>query len=205
MKTRNLIGVFATALTVSLVLGLAPQEEKPAAKPAAAKGAKFSVDDVHSSLIFGIEHMGVSMFYGRFNDLGGHYTLDLNSPEASTFEITAATDSVDTGNGGRDRHLKGADFFNAAEFPKITFKSAKVSKIADGKLQVTGDLTMHGVTKPVTMDMKVYPPKSTERGTKSGIAGQFNIKRTDFGMDTYVSNGGLGDEVTIIFGIEGNE
>jgi polyisoprenoid-binding protein YceI len=120
MKTRNLIGVFATALTVSLVLGLAPQEEKPAAKPAAAKGAKFSVDDVHSSLIFGIEHMGVSMFYGRFNDLGGHYTLDLNNPEASTFEITAATDSVDTGNGGRCRTSMAQSL---GESKKTTFPS----------------------------------------------------------------------------------
>lgn len=204
MKIRNIIGIGATVLTVSLVLGLSPQGVQPAPKSEPTKGAKFSVDDVHSSLIFGIEHMGVSNFYGRFNDLGGSYTLDMSNPEASTFEITAATDSVDTANGGRDKHLKGPEFFNAGDFPIISFKSTKVSKTADNKLQMTGDLTVHGVTKPVTIEMKVYPPKNTERGTKSGIAGQFNIKRTDFGMDTYVSNGALGDDVTIIFGIEGN-
>ena len=203
MKIRTFVGVGITALACALALGLAPQSEKPAPQTESTKGHKFSVDDVHSSLIFGIKHMDLCNFYGRFNDLDGHFVLDMDNPEASSFDVKVKMNSVDTGNTGRDKHLKSPDFFNAAEFEHMSFKSTKVSKSADNTLQVTGDLTLHGVTKSITVEMKVNGPKETQQGFKSGVESTFTINRTDFGLGT--SGGGLGDDVTVIVALEGKK
>jgi polyisoprenoid-binding protein YceI len=202
MRIKSIAGIGITVLAAALALGLAPQAEKPAPKDEASKSMKFSVDDVHSSLIFKIEHMGLCHFYGRFNDLDGHYTLDTANPEASAFDIKVKVNSVDTASENRDKHLKSPDFFNAAEFEHISFKSTKVSKSADNTLQVTGDLTLHGVTKPITVNMTVNGPKDFEGKFKSGIETTFTINRADFELG---SAGGLGDEVTIMLAIEGRK
>jgi polyisoprenoid-binding protein YceI len=205
MKIKSLVGLAASALTTVLVLGLAPRPlaEQPVASAAEdAKATKFSVDDVHSSLIFSIQHVGLTNFYGRFNDIDGHYTLDMANPEASSFDVRIKTKSVDTANDGRDKHLKSPDFFNAAEYPNIEFKSTKVSKTGDNTLQVTGDLTMHGVTKPLTLEMKVFPPREIEKmGLRSGVETTFTVHRTDFGVGA--PGMGLGDDVTITVALEG--
>ena len=186
-------------------LGFAAREEMyPAPTPAhpiaptALAADSFTLDPVHSSVMFRIEHMGVSNFYGSFNDVSGSYTLGENP----SFNFTIKTESIDTRNEGRDKHLKSPDFFNAVEFPTITFKSTSVEKAGDN-LKVTGDLTMHGVTKPVTAELKFWPAKETRQGVKGGFETMFTIKRTDFGMNTYVTEGALGDEVTVLFAGEG--
>jgi polyisoprenoid-binding protein YceI len=202
MKVRNLAGVLAVGVVAAVSLGLSPQA-KIAAQPDAVKAETLNIDPVHSSIIFKIRHMGASNFYGRFNDASGSFTIDSANPANSKFDVTVKTGSVDTNNQERDDHLKSPDFFNAAEFPTITFKSSKVAKSSGDKLSVSGDLTVHGVTKPITVELTHTPGKKTLMGHRGGFEAKFTIKRTDFGMDTYVANGGLGEDVELIVSVEG--
>ncbi len=162
----------------------------------------FVVDPVHSSLIFGINHMGVTTFYGRINGPTGEFHLNHGKPAASSFEISVKAENIDTGAKDRDQHLKSGDFFDARQFPDITFKSTGVTRNGKTTFAVTGDLTLHGITKPINAVIEHVGTKDTRRGTKSGFTVNFTIKRSDFGM-TYGLGGVLGDDVTMMIGIEG--
>ena len=109
----------------------------------------YKVDPVHSSLIFSMKHFGVTDFYGRFKEISGTVTFDAADPSKSSVELTVPVESIDTQNEKRDQHLKSPDFFNAKQFPTITFKSTKVEGSGDN-YKISGDLTIHGVTKPIT-------------------------------------------------------
>jgi polyisoprenoid-binding protein YceI len=166
----------------------------------------FAIDNAHSSIIFGVSHLGYSITYGRFNNVSGKFTLDAKGPEASTFQVALDVASIDTNDAKRDEHLKGPDFFNAGEFPVITFKSTKVAprKTETGiMLDVTGDLTMHGVTKPVTLELQKLGEGPGPGGNdfRTGFSGTAKLKRSDFGMTNMV--GPVGDEVAVTISIEG--
>src|SRR5206468_13118280 len=108
------------------------------------------IDPVHSSVNFRSKHLDTSYVFGRFDKFSGTITDSPQDPTKTAFDVTVDVNSINTGNEKRDAHLKGPDFFSAKEFPTITFKSAAVqSGGGEGKLQVTGDLTLHGVTKPI--------------------------------------------------------
>lgn len=169
--------------------------------------ASYSVDRVHSNVVFNVRHAGVANFYGRFNDFDGSFTFDPESPSNGSFDFTVQTSSIDTGNRNRDDHLRNADFFNARQFPTITFKSTGIREAGDG-FELTGDLTMMGETKPVTAELDWIGTGSFRGKDVSGFEARFNIKRTDFGMDTYVApdggeGGGLGNTVNLIVAVEG--
>jgi polyisoprenoid-binding protein YceI len=190
------VGLAATSTTIT-----PSPAPAPAASPAALAPETFTVDPVHSAVIFRIKHNNVSNFYGRFNDLAGTWTLDDAAPEKSTMEFAIKAESVDSGNSKRDDHLRSPDFFNAKEFPTLTFKATKVAKKGDNTFEVIGDLTLLGKTKPVTVAVTHTGTAAGRRGTVSGIEATFTFKRSDFGMN--YGTGQLGDEVTIIAGIEG--
>ena len=175
------------------------------AAPDAAKQVShlFEVDAGHSSMIFKIRHLGVANFMGRFNSFGGSYTLDPANLESSTFNFTVDANSVDTNSSRRDGHIKSPDFFDVANHPEMTFESTKVEKKSDTHLLVRGDLTFRGVTKPVDVTIKIIGAAETQQGYKNGIDASFTFKRSDFGNDTYVANGGLSDEVEIMVTVEG--
>jgi polyisoprenoid-binding protein YceI len=161
----------------------------------------FQVDTVHSSVLFKIKHQNVSYAYGRFNDVAGKFLVDEADPSKSTFDLTIKGDSIDTASGKRDTHLKGPDFFNVKQFPTITFKSKSVAR-AGKDYDVTGDLTLHGVTRPVTFHVvSTGTAKGMMGGTVSGVEASAVIKRSDFGMNYMV--GPLGDEVTVTASLEG--
>ena len=168
----------------------------------AARGAEsYSVDPVHSSVSFGISHAGISNIHGRFNDFSGTFVIDKDDLSKSSFALDIKVESVDTNNAKRDEHLRAPDYFNAKQFPLLSFKSTKV-KATDAGYEVTGDLTLHGVTKPVTLSLKgghkvVEFPKGTPR---IGVTSSVTIKRSEFGMTTEL--GALGDDVHIIDGLE---
>jgi len=167
---------------------------------------EFEVDNSHTSVIFGVSHLGYSITYGRFNEVKGRFTLDPAGPEASTFELMINASSIDTNDAKRDEHLRGPDFFNAAEFQAITFKSTKVAAKATeaGKMiEVTGDLTMHGVTKPVTLELQKLGegPGPTGKDFRTGFNCQTKLKRSDFGMANMV--GPIGDEIAVTISFEG--
>ena len=168
----------------------------------AARGAEtYTVDPVHSSISFMISHEGISNIHGRFNDFSGTITIDRADPAKSSFALSIPINSIDTNNAKRDEHLRAPDYFNAKQFPTMSFQSTKV-KAVDGGYEVTGDLTLHGVTKPASFKIKggdkvVEFPKGTKR---IGLVSTFSIRRSDFEVNKVSKS--LGDEVSIVVGIE---
>ena len=161
----------------------------------------YTVDPVHSSISFMISHVGISNIHGRFNAFSGKITIDESDPSKSSFALEIPIESIDTNNVKRDEHLRAPDYFNAKQFPTMSFKSTKVKPVSGG-FEVAGDLTLHGVTKPVSFTVKggdkvVEFPKGTKR---IGIVTNLAIKRSEFGVDTEPKN--LGDEVPIFIGLE---
>jgi polyisoprenoid-binding protein YceI len=175
-----------------------------AALPALAAAETFKVDSVHSSVNFRVKHMNVSYAYGRFTSITGTFNLDPADPTKSSFDFTVKSDSVDTGEPKRDGHLKSPDFFNVRQYPTITFKSKSVASAGENTYDVTGDLTLHGVTKPVTIKVEQTGKGAGMggRGAVAGLLASFNIKRSDFGMKGMV--GPVGDDVRVEVSIEGN-
>src|SRR6476620_1597870 len=135
MNVRRLLigGVAIVALLVSVV-----------------RADTYKLDPVHSTAVFRIKHANVSYFYGRIVGPEGTIDVDSSDPTKLHFDVTLKIANIDTANPNRDKHLKSPDFFSAQEFPTITFKSTSVKAGADNKLEVTGDMTMHGQTKPIT-------------------------------------------------------
>ena len=159
----------------------------------------YKVDPVHSSVVFKIDHFGVAPFYGRFNGPTGTIALDKADASKSTFAFELKTENVDTGNQKRDAHLKSPDFFDAKQFPTITFKSKSVK--ADGdKFEVTGDLTMHGVTKEITLPFTKTAEKETKMGYRTGWTTETTLKRSEYGIKGM--EGALGEDVQIIIALE---
>jgi polyisoprenoid-binding protein YceI len=161
----------------------------------------FKIDPVHTFVLFGVQHLAIANTYGRFNDVSGTVVFDRENPSKSSIELTVQVESLDTHNSTRERSLMSPDFFDVKQFPTMTFKSTKVEGNGD-MLKVSGDLTIRGVTRPVTVDFK-------KGGEGKGVFGEwrgggetrFTIKRSDFGMNFEL--GEVGDEVTIILSLEG--
>lgn len=175
---------------------LASSQQAPA-----PQAPTYKVDPVHSSVVFRVQHNEVSYFYGVFKDINGTVTLNEKEPGKSSVDLTIKVDSVDTRNERRDNHLKSPDFFNAGQFPTITFKSKEFKKLEGGNWQVTGDLTLHGVTKSITVKFTTTGEKPDNRGTKrAGGETTFMLKRSDFGMNFMIP--AVGDEVTLTVSIE---
>ncbi|MEY2490022.1 MAG: hypothetical protein QOC70_1964 [Verrucomicrobiota bacterium] len=161
----------------------------------------FKVDPVHSFVLFSVQHFGVSNSYGRFNDISGTVVFDKDNPSKSSVELSVPVESLDTNNAKRDQSLKSPDYLNAKQFPTLKFKSTKVQGSGD-TLKVSGDFTLHGVTKPLTVDFKkVGEGKGLQGEARAGGETRFTIKRSDFGMN--FMQGAVGDEVTIILSLEG--
>lgn len=166
----------------------------------AVQADTYELDGTHASVSFKIAHAGVSWTHGRFNGIKGAFTVD-PSPGKSSFEVTIAADSVDTNQPQRDEHLRSPDFFNVKQFPAITFKSTSVKPVEKG-LEVTGDFTLHGVTKPITLVFEGGKTTEFPAGVaRTGYTTQLVLKRTDFGVGK--PNPGLGDEVYIDISFEG--
>ncbi|MBV9491815.1 MAG: YceI family protein [Verrucomicrobia bacterium] len=168
-----------------------------------ARGADaYQIDPVHSSVLFKVRHLNVADFYGRFNEVSGTITLDNADPGNDVIDVEIKTDSLDTHNDKRNQHLKSPDFFNAKQFPTITFKSTKVEKAGDDTYKVTGNLTLHGVTKPLTAEFKkTGEGKGMQNEYRAGGTTEFTIKRSDFGMN-FMPNV-AGDDVGLILSLEG--
>jgi|LauGreDrversion4_2_1035121.scaffolds.fasta_scaffold825988_1 polyisoprenoid-binding protein YceI len=184
MIRKTLLALTASALTLS---------------PLSASADVFTLDAGHSAVLFKAKHFGVGYTYGRFNKISGTYTSGA-APTVS-FEVDAS--SVDSANAKRDDHLKGPDFFNVNETPKITFKSTRWEDKGGGSALVTGDLSLHGVTKSVTVTViKVGEGSDPYGGYRAGFETTFTIKRSDFGI-SYGLPAAVSDEITLIVSFEG--
>ena len=166
--------------------------------PAASYAADtYTLDPTHTSVIWKANHFQFSNPHGLFSMVEGTVTLDEAAPANSTVDVTINTGNIFTGNTKFDDHLKNKDFFNVGEFPKATFKSTKVEPSGDKTAKVTGDLTILGVTKPVTLDV-VYNHKGEHPFSKKptvGFPATGIIKRSEFGMNYAVP--GVSDDVHI--------
>ena len=188
--------VFSLVLTLSIII--LPDNTK---SQDTKKG--YNIDTSHSAVIFRAKHMGVSYNYGRFNDFSGTITLDETEVSNSLVELEVKTASIDTANTKRDQHLRSPDFFNAKQFPVITFKSTDV-KAKPGKenmLEVVGDLQLHGVKKSITVDVELTGNGSSpQAGELIGYETTFALKRSDYGMNFGMQ--AVSDDIRITVSLE---
>jgi polyisoprenoid-binding protein YceI len=167
----------------------------------AASAEDYVLDPNHTFPNFAINHLGYSTIYGRFGATEGTLTLDPQSGSGSV-ELVVDTSSIDTGHEKRDEHLRSPDFFNVVEFPEMTFKSTGVTFDGENLTSVEGDLTLMGVTKPVTLEVThmycgTHPMNQQQ---VCGFDARGSIKRSDFGINYGLP--AVGDEVTLLIGAE---
>lgn len=200
MRSLTLLALFLVPL---LLLARSAQTlpasslEAPEFKPEGS----YVVDSGHSGVLFCIEHLGVANFWGRFNKVEGAFEL-ADDMEQCSVEISIDAASVDTNSEGRDKHIKGPDFFNVKEYPKITFVSQRVSD-EDGQFLIEGELSMLGETQDVGIKMRKIGEAETRMGVKCGFEGELVFDRKDFGMTAL--EGGLGTTIRCILFIEANK
>jgi polyisoprenoid-binding protein YceI len=152
---------------------------------------KYDIDSSHSGVVFGWNHFGFSNPTARFDKIEGSVLLDKTDLTKSAISVTLPLESLDTGVSKLDQELKGPEFFDAAKYPAITFKSTKVEKTGENGLKVTGELTVHGVTKVVTLDAKVnkigiFEIPGVIKVPAAGFDATTIIKRSDFGVTKYL-------------------
>lgn len=167
----------------------------------------YTIDPNHSSVRFWVRHLMISKVHGELSDISGTVTGSLSDPANARVDVTIGTSGLDTGNEARDAHLKSPDFMDVEQFPTITFKSTAVSKTGDDTYDVTGDLTLHGVTRPVTLKAEVTPEiPSPFGGFKVGVSSTAVIEREQFGMtwNQAIESGGVlvGKEIHLSIDLE---
>ncbi|MGO4261994.1 YceI family protein [Lysobacter sp. TAB13] len=164
---------------------------------ASAAAVTYKIDPNHTDVVASWSHFGFSNPIAHFGKVDGTITYDPAKPAASKVEVTIPLDGLDSHVGDFDEHLKSADFFDAAKFPTITFKSTKVEAAGDKKLKVTGDLTVHGVTKPAVLEVNINKigEQPMAKRAAAGFDASTTLKRSDFGIAKYVPN--VSDEIKI--------
>lgn len=177
------------------------------AVPLFASAAEYEIDPQHTSATFKVKHLGLSTVSGQFaNGVTGTVNIDDKDLAKSNVQVSIDVNKINTGVDARDNHLKSPDFFDVAKFPTLTFKSTKVEKAGDN-LKVTGDLTLHGVTKPVVLDVEDLTPDTATMGDRiaRSASASTKINRHDFGLDWNKKVGenlAVGDDVKIEISLE---
>ena len=177
-----------------------PQAPAAQAAEAASGPVTYVVDDVHSMALFRVHHRGAGQFWGMFNDIKG--TATYQAGKSLALDVSIDTASVDSGNAKLDRHLATPDFFDVKEFPTMAFKSISSEMKSANLWHVTGDLTMRGTTKRVTVPVEVTGVNGSGAGSLAGFEAVFNIKRSEYGVSYGVAEGALGDDTRVIVALE---
>jgi polyisoprenoid-binding protein YceI len=188
--------VLALAIALTTALQSAP----------ARAANQFALDTAHTSIVFSVSHLNMSYTYGMFRQYNGGFVFDRENPDACQFQFTIDANSIDTNNEKRDQHLRSPDFFNVREFPTITFVSTACTPTQNqqGKpvYQVTGNLTMLGQSRPVTIPLELLGEGTgPDNKFRVGFLGLLKINRSDFGMANMV--GPVGDAVSVTISFEG--
>ncbi len=156
----------------------------------------------HASIQFKISHLGYSWLWGRFNDFDGVFSYDENNKSAASISVTVKTKSIDSNHAERDKHLRNSDFLDVSKFPEAKFISTSYIEGSDGKAKLTGNLTLHGVTKMIEVDVQqVGAGKDPWGGFRRGFEGQTRIALKDFGITKNL--GPASAELELIFAFEG--
>lgn len=170
--------------------------------PASAQLDTWQIDPNHSAAQFAVKHMGISTVRGAFSKISGTVQYDPSDPSKTVIDVTIDTNSIDTRVDPRDKDLRSDHFFDVEKYPTMTFKSKKVESNGQGKLKVTGDLTIHGVTKEVVLnvDGPNGPIKDPRGNQHMGASATTQVSRKDFGVNG--APGGVADEVQITIDCE---
>ncbi len=198
------IGTVSVAGLIGMGMVLLPGEATmPTAVAQSSDEERYEVDGVHSMVVFKVMHAGVAFNYGRFNRIEGNFNIDTEDPSKSFIDARVFTQTIDTANESRDNHLRSADFFNAAEYPVITFTADSFEAKDSDTVVAKGTLTLLGREKDMEVEIDKTGEGDAGRGYKQGFHTTFTIERSEFGMEKYL-NGGIGDEVTLMVSFEGN-
>lgn len=188
----------ATGIVAVLsISGAAVAQSTLTKAPAEVRAGTYVLDPSHSKVTWAVSHFGFSTYVGQFTGTAATLTVDPKAPGASKLDVTVKTDSVGTLNPALDTHLKTPDFLDVAKFPTATFKATSVRPTGARTADIAGNLTLHGVTKPVTIaaEFNQAGVNPIDKKYSLGFAGSAKIKRTDFGIMTYAPM--IGDEVTL--------
>lgn len=189
------IRMLIQGVIIALAVGL------PALSAAAAPET-YDVDTVHSSVDFKVRHMGIGTVRGTFDEFSGAIVVDKKNPSKSSVEFKVSVTSVNTRNAKRDEHLRSNDFFDVEKYQEMSFKSKKVRKIDKDTVEVTGDFTLHGVTKPLTVRVDILGEGKDHNGVRRiGFETEFTIQRSKFGMNKMIPV--AGDKVQVSLLVEG--
>jgi polyisoprenoid-binding protein YceI len=196
------MGQLLSRITLSATLAAA------LALPAAAATTTWQIDPAHTAASFAVKHLMISTVRGEFKGVTGTVNWDDQDVTKSTVDVTIDTKTVDTGEPNRDKDLKSDKFFDVEKYPTITFKSKRVEQVAVGKLRVTGDLTIHGITKETVLDVE-GPSASVKDpwgNTRVAISATTKVNRQDYGVkwNANIDGGGVvvGDDVNITIDLE---
>ncbi|PKU24188.1 YceI family protein [Telmatospirillum siberiense] len=195
--------VMAFLVAMAAAVPAFAQQAGPTTDLAKLEGGVFTVDKGHAKILFSYSHFGYSTSYGLFTDFDAKLTFDPKAPTSSTLEATINLDGIETMVAKLNEHLKTPDFFDTAKFPSASFKSTKITVISPTTGTVTGDLTLHGVTKPVTLDV-TFNGGGTNMAKKYdlGFNATGHVKRSDFGLGAYVPM--VGDDIALTISAEFN-
>jgi polyisoprenoid-binding protein YceI len=175
------------------------------ASATAGQAADYTIDPTHSHILLMIDHLGFAKIVGLFSDFSGTLSFDSNNVSASKLAVTVKTESLQTQFAARDKDLKGADWFNVTEFPEMTYVGTEFVKKDEHTGTITGNLTLHGVTKPVTLNVVLNKvgQNPLDKINSAGFSARGTLKRSDFGMKTFL--GPIGDDVDLIIEIEAKQ
>ncbi|MFS8063259.1 MAG: YceI family protein [Luteimonas sp.] len=162
-----------------------------------AEPARYNLDPDHTQVEFSWNHFGFSNLTGRFDKVEGNFQFDPVDPTRSSIDVSIPMASIDTGVGALDEHLLGPDFFDAAQFPVATFKSSKVERVDADSLKVSGELTIHGVSRPAVLGVTINRIGEHPMAGRAaaGFDAKTTLKRSDFGINKYVPN--VSDDIVI--------
>ena len=193
MKTQRILNISQLIFVLGLLIIFSS---------VAYSAETYKLDPVHTSVIFRVKHLGTAYAFGRFNGPTGSFVFDESSPSKSAIEMKADAKNVDTAVDKRDNHLRSPDFFNAGKHPLVSFKSKSVKKLNENTYEVSGDLTLLGKTRPITVKVNATGAGKDPWGNfRRGFETSFSIKRSDFGMNFMM--GGVSDEVNLTVSVEG--
>lgn len=190
--------VIIAALGVSVLSGVAiAQADAITQDPASVRSGSYVLDPTHGKITWSVDHMGFSTYVGQFTDVSANLELNVRNPSASRLDATVKMDSVGTFSDGLDKHLKSADFFDAAKFPNASFRATGIRLVDRDTAKISGNLTLRGVTRPIEIeaDFNQAGINPVDKQYSLGFDGEAKIKRSDFGIAYGLPV--LGDEVTL--------
>lgn len=189
---KNYLAIFIAVFAILFV-----------ANPASAEIEEYKFDKVHTQILFFVDHLGFSKSQGEFHEYEGGFTFNRGEPEKSSVNISIDTSSIDMDNEKWNKHMRSADFFNVEKFPSMTFKSTSIDITGENTANIVGDLTILGVTKPVTLAVRHNKSGKHAFTGKyvSGFSATTSFKRSEFGMKYGLPL--VGDEVQVRLEVEG--